>query len=90
MRNHCPLLRIEAAAAGHDITTAVGAVMTINGSLSGRVFARQRAVRVGSFLDDPEIDRELARQLANLMGTPLPTARIFVPLIVATAPFACS
>ena len=45
MRNHCPLLQIEAAAAEHDITTAVGAVTPINGSSSGRVLARQRAVR---------------------------------------------
>ena len=43
MRNHCPLLQIEAATAEHDIVTAVGAVTPINGSSSGRVLARQRA-----------------------------------------------
>jgi signal transduction histidine kinase len=75
-------LRIEAAAAEHDMTAAVGALIPVNGSLSGRAFGRGRTVRVDSFLEDPEIDREWVRTLADLMGTPVPTAGIFVPLIV--------
>jgi signal transduction histidine kinase len=75
-------LRLEAATAEHDVTTAVGVLLPMQGSLSGRAFVRKRTVRVDSFLEDPEIDREFARKLAELMGIPIPTAGIFVPLIV--------
>ena len=75
-------LRVEAADDDHDLAEAVGVPVPIVGSMTGRAFTRRRTFRVDSFIDDPEIDQDLARQLAELMRLPVPTAGVFAPLLV--------
>ena len=75
-------LRVEAADDDHDLADAVGVPVPIVGSMTGRAFIRRRTFRVDSFIDDPEIDQDLARQLAELMRLPMPTAGVFAPLLV--------
>jgi signal transduction histidine kinase len=74
-------LRVEAADDDHDLADAVGVPVPFVGSMTGRAFTKRRTFRVDSFIDDPEIDQDLARQLAELMGLPLPTAGVFAPLL---------
>ena len=50
--------------------------------MTGRAFTKRRTFRIDSFIDDPEIDQDLARQLAELMRLPVPTAGVFAPLLV--------
>jgi signal transduction histidine kinase len=75
-------LRIEAAADEHDISQAAGLRVPLVGSKSGQAFVRRQTYRVDSFLDDPDIDHELARRFSELAGLPVPTAGVFVPLVV--------
>jgi signal transduction histidine kinase len=79
-------LRIEAAADDHDLSGVIGARVSLAGSMTGRAYSRRRTVRVDSFIDDPEIDRDLARRLAEIMRQPVPTAGIFTPLVVRDEP----
>jgi signal transduction histidine kinase len=75
-------LRIEAASDDHDVSDAVGVRVPVDGSMTGRAFSGRRTFRVDSFVDDPEIDHDLARRLAELMRLPAPTAGVFAPLVV--------
>jgi signal transduction histidine kinase len=75
-------LRVETAVDDHDAGVAVGVRIPIEGSMTGRAYTKRRTFRVDSFIDDPEIDQELARRLAELMGTPVPSAGVFAPLLV--------
>jgi signal transduction histidine kinase len=75
-------LRIEAAVDDHDVTSAVGVRIPAARSMTGRAFTRRRTFRVDSFIDDPEIDQDLTRRLAELMRLPVPTAGVFAPLVL--------
>jgi signal transduction histidine kinase len=75
-------LRIEAAADEHDISPAVGLRIPLTGSKSGQAFVGRRTYRVDSFLDDPVIDHDVAGRFAELARLPVPSAGIFVPLVV--------
>jgi signal transduction histidine kinase len=68
------VLRIEAAD-GEGARELLGARLELGASKTGRVFERKRSERIDSVLDDPEFDRETARQMG--MRTAL-----YVPLIV--------
>jgi signal transduction histidine kinase len=63
------------AAAGEGGRDLVGQSMPISGSKSGRVLERKRSERVDSVLDDPEVNREVTRQLAARTG-------LWAPLVV--------
>ena len=54
-------LRVEAADDDHDLADAVGVPVPVVGSMTGRAFTKRRTFRVDSFIDDPEIDQDLAR-----------------------------
>jgi signal transduction histidine kinase len=75
-------LSVRAASDDHDLSAAVGLPVPIDGTMTGRAFLRRRAYRIDSFVDDPEIDHELARRFSELAQLPVPTAGIFVPLLV--------
>lgn len=63
------------AAAGEAGQSLLGQTMPVSGSKSGRVLERKRSERVDSVLDDPEVNREVTRQLAARTG-------LWVPLLV--------
>jgi signal transduction histidine kinase len=63
------------AADGDGAAELVGLELERAGSKSGRVLERQRAERVDSLLDDPEVDYAVARPLAARTG-------LYVPLLL--------
>jgi signal transduction histidine kinase len=67
-------LRIEAAD-GEEAEQFLGMTLDRQASKSGRVLDRRSSERLDSLLDDPEVDRDFARQ----MGL---RAALFVPLVV--------
>jgi signal transduction histidine kinase len=67
-------LRIEAAD-GEEAEQFLGMTLDRHASKSGRVLDRRSSERLDSLLDDPEVDRDFARQ----MGL---RAALFVPLVV--------
>jgi signal transduction histidine kinase len=67
-------LRIEAAD-GEDADEFMGMRLDRSSSKSGRVLDRRRSERVDSLVDDPEVDRDFARQVGM-------RAALFVPLLV--------
>jgi signal transduction histidine kinase len=67
-------LRVEAAD-GEEAEQFLGMRLDRQTSKSGRVLDRRRSERLDSLLDDPEVDRDFARQ----MGL---RAALFVPLVV--------
>jgi len=71
-------LRVEAAE-GPEAEELRGTFLALGGSKSGRVLERRRTERVDSPLDDPEIDRDVARRIGMRSG-------LFVPMIVADRP----
>ena len=76
------LLEIAAAASDHDITRAIGLTLPVAGSMSGKALTHRQTYRVDSFLDDPEIDQNVAGRFSELAELPAPRAGIFAPLIV--------
>lgn len=74
-------LRIEAS--DHEgAETGVGLLLSRHESKSGRVLERRRAERVDSLIDDVEFDRHSVRRLCEETGLPMPSAGVFVPLLV--------
>jgi signal transduction histidine kinase len=71
-------LRIVAAA-GEGAAEIVGTTSPRIGSKSGRVLERRRSERVDSILEDPEVDRQVARRLETRTG-------LWVPLLVQDRP----
>ena len=67
-------LRIDAVD-GEDADEFVGMRLDRATSKSGRILDRRRSERLDSLIDDPEVDRELARRLGM-------RAALFVPLLV--------
>jgi signal transduction histidine kinase len=63
-----------AAAAGETAEELAGQTMARAGSKSGRVLERQRAERLDSVLDDPEVDQQVTRRLGARTG-------LWVPLV---------
>jgi len=63
------------AAAGEGAQDLLGTRLELEASKVGRVLERGRSERVESVLDDPEVDREVARR----MGV---TTALYVPLVV--------
>jgi signal transduction histidine kinase len=63
-----------AVAAGEGGGELVGKTIQRDGSKSGRVLQRRRSERVDSMLDDPEVNRDVSRQLAARTG-------LWVPLL---------
>jgi signal transduction histidine kinase len=75
-------LEIAAAADEDRITRAVGLTLPLSGSMSGKAFLHRQTYRIDSFLDDPEINQELAERFSQLAEVPVPRAGIFAPLVV--------
>jgi len=67
-------LRIDAVD-GEDADEFLGMRLDRSTSKSGRILDRRRSERLDSLIDDPEVDRELARRLGM-------RAALFVPLLV--------
>jgi signal transduction histidine kinase len=63
-----------AAAAGEGARELLGTTISRSGSKSGKVLERRRSERIDSVLDDPEVHKEVSRQLAARTG-------MWVPLI---------
>ncbi len=72
------ILRVEAAH-GVGAEAIVGDQLERTRSKSGRVLERQRAERVDSLIDDPEVDQEAAGRLGGNSG-------LYVPLVVGARP----
>jgi signal transduction histidine kinase len=67
-------LRVDAVD-GEDADEFLGMRLDRSTSKSGRILDRRRSERLDSLIDDPEVDRELARRLGM-------HAALFVPLLV--------
>jgi signal transduction histidine kinase len=74
-------LRIEASDHG-EARKAVGLTLSRRESKSGRALERRRAERVDSLIDDIEFDRDSFREICEQTRLPMPTAGVFVPLLV--------
>jgi len=66
-------LRVETAD-GERADEALGTILRLEGSRTGRTFRRSQSERTDSVFDDPEADHEVARRLAALTG-------LYVPLV---------
>jgi signal transduction histidine kinase len=64
-----------AAAEGDGASAAIGTALQLGASKVGRVLERAQSERVDAMLDDPEVDQQVARNLAV-------TTALYVPLIV--------
>ncbi|MEZ5102699.1 MAG: GAF domain-containing protein [Thermoleophilia bacterium] len=75
--------QMEIAAAADHVSAAelVGSRFPREESKVGRVLVRQRPARVDALADDPEVNHEFIRRVAQLTGLPVPTSGLFVPLV---------